>query len=163
MDRRSLLRLGSVAALFSLMLSSPSAAVEELSRTRCTIVGTSGNDRITGTRRADVICGHRGNDVIRGRDGDDVIYGGRGDDSVVGGRGSDRLAGGRGLWDTISAGPGRDLLIGKVGTDCLDAKDGSSRDLLRGGPDLDYAAHDRGDRGRSVERRSRACPLQPVP
>ncbi len=106
MDSRSLLRLGSVV-VFSLMLSPPSGAVEDPPRRGCTIVGTTGNDRITGTRRADVICGRRGNDVIRGREGGDVLYGGGGDDSVFGGRGSDRLMGAVAFGTRYPPGPER--------------------------------------------------------
>ena len=90
----------------------------------CTIVGTSGPDRLRGTTGDDVICGLGGDDVIVGRGGDDLLRGGGGDDTIVGGPGDDLLGGGR-------------------GNDDLDAHDAVSfRDGLRCGRGRDSAVAD---------------------
>ena len=73
---------------------STTAAVDELDRTdnavteqtfvsRCSVLGTLGNDALRGRRGPDVICGLAGNDVIYARDGArDVIDGGPGVDTA---------------------------------------------------------------------------------
>ncbi len=49
----------------------------------CTVLGTTGNDRLT-ARGGDTVCGLEGNDLIRARNGKrDVIDGGPGDDTAV--------------------------------------------------------------------------------
>jgi hypothetical protein len=118
---------------------------------RCTIRGTSGNDRLTGTSKRDVICGLGGNDVIRGRGGNDVIYGGSGNDRIYGGSGNDLLHGQSGN-DRLDGGPGRDRIYGDSGRDSIRARDKRRRDLIVGGRGRDTARVDRGDRVRSVER-----------
>lgn len=87
----------------------------------CTIIGTSGNDRLVGTAQRDVICGLRGDDVLVGFGGADVLRGGRGNDSLFGSRGRDVLRGGRGH-DLLIGGGGVDSLDGGAGTDeCYEA------------------------------------------
>jgi hypothetical protein len=63
---------------------------------RCTIIGTGGDDRIVGTSGDDIICGRGGNDVIFAGAGDDVIDGGTGADRLQGGAGDDIVYGGPG-------------------------------------------------------------------
>jgi Ca2+-binding RTX toxin-like protein len=86
-----------------------------------TIVGTGRDDIIDGTPGNDVILGLGGNDTIRGLGGKDVICGNDGGDVISGGAGNDRIYGGYNgqrrigdylynLGDTISGGPGDDLL-----------------------------------------------------
>ena len=60
-----------------------------VSRPRCTIVGTAGDDVLAGTKRADVICGKGGDDRLVGRGGKDVLDGGTGNDVMLGGPGND--------------------------------------------------------------------------
>ena len=55
--------------------------------TGCTIVGTTGNDRLTGTAKADVLCGLAGNDTLKGLGGNDTLLGGDGADRLDGGAG----------------------------------------------------------------------------
>lgn len=74
---------------------------------RCTISGTSGNDRLRGTPGNDVICGLGGNDKIFGLGGNDDILGEKGADTLTGGDGSDKLGGGK----------GRDSCVGNAGRD----------------------------------------------
>jgi len=109
---------------------------------RCTIVGTSGDDRLTGTGRDDVICGLAGNDRLAGGPGDDVLLGGSGDDVLSGGPGADRLLG-EGGRDRLDGGPGRDSLSGDEDHDVLLAHD-DERDAVDGGPGSDTATVDRG-------------------
>jgi Ca2+-binding RTX toxin-like protein len=120
-------------------------------RSRCTIRGTQGADRLVGTRRADVICGLGGNDVIRGRRGNDVIRGGGGNDRIFGNGGHDLLYGQSGN-DRVIGGIGRDRLYGNHGNDLLLSRDRGRRDRLFGGRGRDRARADRADRVRSVER-----------
>ena len=98
------------------------ASVAAAADPRCTIVGTSGPDRLVGGPGRDVICGRGGDDRLAGRGGDDVLRGGRGDDLLRGGSGDDRLGGGRGsdtllgldnerYVDLLSCGPGRDEAV----------------------------------------------------
>lgn len=146
----------------------------------CTVVGTSGNDRILGSRGNDVICGLGGNDVViggGGRDlvdgangadrlggtgGGDLLLGLRGNDRLTGGAGRDGLGGGAGN-DVLRGGGGADRFSGRLGSDRLYAKD-RIRDSVVGGPGRDRARVDtaagsskrsarRADRVRGVERR----------
>jgi hypothetical protein len=59
------------------------------SRRTCTVVGTSGDDRLTGTSRDDVICGLGGNDQIVDGAGNDIIDGGAGNGTITAGDGND--------------------------------------------------------------------------
>jgi PKD repeat protein len=78
--------------------------------------------RLTGTSRADRLVGGAGSDVIRGGAGNDVIVGGAGRDTLSGGAGNDRIYAVDGAVDTISCGPGRDVVfadrIDRVARDC---------------------------------------------
>jgi len=98
------------------------------------IMGTPGNDVIVGTPGPDVIYGLGGNDTIKGLGGNDVIYGGAGNDRLIGGAGADKLLGGA----------GKDTLLAK----------GGGRDTLNGGAGRDSGSWNKGDRVKSVERRS---------
>jgi hypothetical protein len=139
---------------------SPESPAQGLVRTRCTIRGTAGNDRLSGTARKDVICGLGGNDRIRARGGNDVVRGGAGKDRLYGGRGNDRLYGssgndlarGQSGRDRVVGGRGRDRLYGDSGNDSISSRDRARRDRVVGGRGRDRATLDRGDRVRSVER-----------
>ncbi|NPC97835.1 Ig-like domain-containing protein [Nocardioides sp. zg-DK7169] len=145
--------------------------------TRCTIVGTPGDDVLRGTPGDDVICGRGGNDTIYGGEGNDVLRGGAGDDRLYGGpgrdvlrgdlrgdAGADRLFGGAGDdvlrggggndvlrggrgHDHLHGGPGRDVLRGEAGNDVL--RGGPGRDRLYGGPGRDVL---RGGAGNDILR-----------
>lgn len=93
---------------------------------RCTIVGTSGADRIVGTSRRDVICAGGGNDVIIGGRGDDIIFGGSGRDRIAGSDGNDRIEGGISD-DVIDGGAGTDTMLGGTGNDDLIGGSGADR------------------------------------
>ena len=128
-------------------------------RKQCTIVGTSGSDRVKGTTGNDVICGLGGNDVLDGAGGIDIIDGARGadrltgaggkdkliglagDDRETGGSGRDELGAGKGS-DRLTGGDGRDQLHGGSGSDALSARD-RSRDRVDGGTGRDRARVDR--------------------
>ncbi len=56
-------------------------------RSRATIVGTQGDDRLRGASGRDVIMGRGGGDVIKGRGGKDQICSGGGNDTVRSGGG----------------------------------------------------------------------------
>jgi RTX calcium-binding nonapeptide repeat (4 copies) len=128
---------------------------------RCTILGTSGPDRIIGTAGNDVICGLGGDDVITsaggrdaidGADGNDRLAGGidgdlllglRGNDRLDGGGDADRIGGGAGN-DRIEAGNGNDVASGASGNDSVGGEAGSDRlrglagrDRVNGGPGRD--------------------------
>jgi hypothetical protein len=92
--------------------------VHWIAATRCTLVGTTGADKLEGTRRADRICALGGNDVIRGLAGDDVLLGGAGNDRLLGGPGDDRLSGGGGR-DRLVGNNGRDRCRGGAGKEFL--------------------------------------------
>ena len=107
-----------------------SSAIETRGRgagSRCTVIGTSGDDHLVGTPGPDFICGRQGDDVIRGRAGNDVLAGGRGDDE-------------------LSGGGGRDVLRGGAGADRLAARDRRPYEELAGGPGVDLCLGDPGDR-----------------
>jgi hypothetical protein len=130
---------------------------------QCTIVGTSGADRMRGTSQNDVMCGLGGNDAISGKGGRDVIDTGDGDDRATGNKGGDLILGlggtdnlnGKKGKDKIGGGADHDRLSGHGNADLLAARDGA-RDLVRGGASHhDRARVDRADRVRKVERRAR--------
>jgi acid phosphatase type 7 len=127
------------------------------------IAGGDGNDQLSGGSGNDHILGEGGNDRIRGGDGADVVIGGRGRDVLFGGRGNDVLQGnferdrlyGQSGNDTIAGGGGSNRLYGGSGNDRL-ISSGNRRggDWVYGGAGRDSAEFDRGDRLRSVERRT---------
>ena len=119
----------------------PKTPAKGLVRTRCTIRGTAGHDRLVGTPKKDVICGLGGNDRIRALAGNDVVRGGAGRDSLYGGRGNDRLYGSSGKdlvhghsgRDRVVGGRGRDRLYGDRGNDSISSRDNRrSRSGCRG-------------------------------
>ena len=85
-------RVLSLAAVVLLVILSPAssaaAPVPKCDGRPATIVGTSGDDRLTGTNRDDVIVGLEGNDQITGGAGNDIICGSQGDDTLIGGAGA---------------------------------------------------------------------------
>ncbi|MER7463030.1 calcium-binding protein [Streptomyces sp. NPDC097981] len=102
----------------------------------CTVIGTSGADRLTGGAGNDVICGLGGNDTIVAGYGNDTVYAGSGNDTVDGGYGN----------DTLYAGPGNDSLTGNTGDDRLNTVDGvAGNDMANGGPGNDACTTDPGD------------------
>lgn len=127
----------------------------------CTILGTSGPDRITGTSGNDVICGLGGDDVVSGVGGRDAIDGADGNDRLSGGlrgdlllglRGNDRLDGGADADrigggadnDRIEAGNGDDIASGGSGNDAVGGEAGhdtlrglAGNDRVNGGPGRD--------------------------
>jgi hypothetical protein len=126
---------------------------------RCTVVGTSGPDRITGTSGNDVICGLGGNDVIDAGagadyvdagDGGDIVHGGTGNDRLAGGTGGDRLFGddgadvlsGQANGDALYGGNGPDTISGSGGGDVVVG--GADNDRLSGGDDGDVVVGDGG-------------------
>jgi Ca2+-binding RTX toxin-like protein len=128
---------------------------------QCTIVGTSGADRMRGTTANDVICGLGGNDSISGRRGRDVIDTAAGEDQAIGNKGGDMILGlggkdlvrGRKGKDKIGGGADKDKLRGQGNADLLAAKDGA-QDLVHGGAShRDRARVDGADRVRKVEHR----------
>ena len=124
-------------------------------KTRCTIVGTAKRDRLVGTSKRDVICGLGGNDRILGRGGNDLILAGVGGDNASGGNGRDRVYGNSGR-DRLYGNKGRDRLYGGSGNDRMNTASNRRRgDYVSGGSGRDWAKVNRGDRVKSVERRSR--------
>lgn len=127
----------------------------------CTILGTSGADRIRGTSANDVICGLGGNDRITARRGRDALDTGAGDDRAQGGQGVDMLLGlsgndvlkGKKGRDKIGGGAGRDRLWGQGNNDLIAAADGR-RDYVQGGAG-------RGDRAR-VDRKDRVLKVEKI-
>jgi hypothetical protein len=128
---------------------------------QCTIVGTSGADRMRGTTANDVLCGLGGNDSISGRRGRDVIDTAAGNDKAIGNKGGDMILGlsgndvvrARKGKDSIGGGGGGDQLRGQGNADLLSARDGT-KDLVHGGAShRDRARADRVDRVRKVEHR----------
>jgi Ca2+-binding RTX toxin-like protein len=135
----------------------------QVASAQCTIVGTSGADRMRGTSQNDVMCGLGGNDAMSGKGGRDVIDTGDGDDRATGNKGGDLILGlggtdnlnGKKGKDEIGGGADHDRLSGHGNADLLAARDGA-RDLVRGGASHhDRARVDRADRVRKVERRAR--------
>lgn len=126
-------RAGRVAALVvgtvvvaGTVLATPASAATASDGQRCTIVGTSGADRLVGTSRVDVICGLGGDDTILGGGGADVLDGGPGNDRLLGGAGADLLLGGAGD-DTLVGGAGADTLVGGAGRDIASYADHNAR------------------------------------
>lgn len=101
------------------------AAAATCDGARATIVGTSGDDRLTGTPGRDVIAARGGDDVISSRGGDDALCGGSGADRLIGGNGADAIVGGRGS-DTVRGGSGDDALRAEGGA-------GGTGDFMYGG------------------------------
>ena len=112
--------LASAMVLTLQALPANSAGVQLASDgSRCTKLGTNGNDVIRGTSGRDVICGFGGNDKIYGLGGDDIIDGGTGNDIIDGGVGNDSELGGTGK-DSLIGGSGSDSLLGGDGKDLFD-------------------------------------------
>jgi Ca2+-binding RTX toxin-like protein len=105
-------------------------------RSRCTLRGTSGDDRLIDTAGASVICAFGGNDLVEGGPAADRIFGGKGGDRLEGNEGKDVVRAGRGA-DTIV------LADGVAGND-----------RAVGGPGRDTCYIDRGDRTRSCETKT---------
>ena len=150
----------------------------EKGKSKCTVMGTPGNDVLRGTNGRDVICGlaghdridgKRGNDVLRGGDGRDRLSGGDGRDRIEGNRGNDVLRGGRGGDvmhggggdDVLRGGSGKDRLYGEggrnrvfgnAGNDYINVSQNGNRDTVNGGRGRDRAKVQRHDKVRGVER-----------
>lgn len=103
---------------------------------RCTLKGTSGDDRLIDIAGASVICALGGNDLVEAGPEADRVYGGKGSDRLEGNDGKDVVRGGRGP-DTIVV---------------ADGVAGNDRAL--GGPGRDTCYIDRGDRVRSCETKT---------
>ena len=97
---------------------------------RCTIVGTGGDDTLEGNTQNDTLVGGAGADALNGGGHDDALWGGAGDDTLTGHAGDDALHGGLGV-DTLIGGNGDDALWGSDGAD--DLTGGAGDDVLRGG------------------------------
>lgn len=106
-------RVALILALLALPAVGVVAEPATAAATRCTVVGTAGDDVLVGTRHADVLCGFGGDDVLRGRGGNDVLRGGAGNDTLRPGRGRNDVRGQRGV-DTVSY---DDLRTGSVRVD----------------------------------------------
>jgi Ca2+-binding RTX toxin-like protein len=102
---------------------------------RCTVKGTSGDDRLIDTAGASVICALGGNDLVEGGHAADRIFGGNGSDRLEGNEGKDVVRGGR-------------------GADTVVVADGAAGDRAFGGPGRDTCYIDRGDRARSCETKT---------
>ena len=116
-----------VASAFILALGIQPVQAAQFSKSKCTIIGTAGDDFLTGTKGRDVICGLGGNDLIQAGNGNDVIWGGSGNDKITGGAGIDTIYGetgndslvGEGQNDVIDGGTGKDQVFGGEGNDTL--------------------------------------------
>ncbi len=75
-----------------------------------TVRGTPGPDRLVGTQTPDELFGLAGNDRLRGLGGEDLLSAGPGRDQLSGGPGADRLVAQDRAPDSISCGPGRDIV-----------------------------------------------------
>jgi Ca2+-binding RTX toxin-like protein len=105
-------------------------------RTRCTLKGTSGDDRLVDTGGANVICAFAGNDVVEAGPAADRVYGGKGNDQLEGN-------------------DGKDVVFGSRGNDTIVTADGvGGNDRIRGGPGQDTCFIDRGDKTRSCETKN---------
>ncbi len=125
-------RLRLLAALTLLFLAGPAGVLA------ATIKGTSRADRLVGTPNADAIDGGAGNDTILGRGGNDLLIGGPGRDAIFGGAANDSIAAnGDGARDTISCGPGNDIVnadaADSVARDCEVTSRQISMDTITGG------------------------------
>jgi Ca2+-binding RTX toxin-like protein len=93
-----------------------------------------GNDRVSGGTGKDHLFGSGGDDTLDGGLGDDQLYGYSGDDQVSGGEGRDRLDGSTGA-DTLDGGAGDDSVSGGWGDDRV--RGGADDDTMRGGQGRD--------------------------
>lgn len=114
------------------------------------LVGTPRADRLDGGPGGDRILGLGGNDRLRGFGGNDCLSGGKGNDLLQGGKGDDLLSGGPGA-DTLVGGAGKDVLIGGRGRDIISAVDGT-KDTISCGPGRDVVRADRIDKLSGCER-----------
>lgn len=110
---------------------------------RCTISGTSLNDKLVGTDGRDVICGLAGNDQMKGLGGNDLLLGGKGNDRANGGRDKDVLKGHAGK-DKLRGAQKNDRLAGGPSNDGLNG--GPGRDRLKGGKGKDRCKRGKGDK-----------------
>jgi len=125
-------RLRLAVALTALLVAAPAVAVA------ARLTGTNRNDRLVGTPRADSIDGLAGNDVLLGLGGNDLLRGGPGRDRIAGGAGHDSVAAnGDAARDTISCGPGIDIVNAdpgdSVASDCEVTSRQLSTDTIVGG------------------------------
>jgi Ca2+-binding RTX toxin-like protein len=117
--------------------------------------GTTRDDRLIGNAEDNTLFGERGADVLIGGGGNDLLEGSISNflqpnrDRLYGGRGRDRLDGDAG-GDLLVGGAGRDNLDGEEGADTIRARDGT-RDIVRGGPQLDRARVDGRDDVEGIE------------
>jgi hypothetical protein len=95
------------------------------------LIGGSGDDRLTGNRRGNTLSGSRGTDVIAGRDGADSLFADRSglsaastDDRLSGGAGSDTLFGSAGA-NVMQGGAQADSIYAGDGRDTVRARDGA--------------------------------------
>src|SRR5262245_26049385 len=130
-----------LAALGS--LSTAHAAVVGSNDSHCTVIGTSGDDKLVGTDDDDVICGLGGHDIVNAGKGSDHIYGGGSYDFIHGGAADDYAYGGPGN-DSLDGKRGFDRYQGGRGNDHLWAKRGGF-DSVNGGYGRDCAGVDHED------------------
>jgi Ca2+-binding RTX toxin-like protein len=114
------------------------------------LTGSDLNDELTGSGLNNVLSGRSGVGLLSGLDGVDKLSAGVGSDNVTGGAGNDSLVGNGGN-DTLKGGADNDSVkgdsgsdnlfgdtpgvVGDVGDDTLDSKDGvNGNDSLDGGP-----------------------------
>ncbi len=103
-------RFRPAVALTALLVFAPAVALA------ARIPGTAHADRLVGTAKADTIDGLAGNDALFGLAGNDVLRGGPGRDRLDGGAGNDSIAAnGDAARDTISCGPGIDVVNADLG------------------------------------------------
>jgi Ca2+-binding RTX toxin-like protein len=86
------------------------------------IVGGSGDDRLTGGAGPDVLLGDAGDDTLAGNAGNDVLLGGDGDNSLNMGAGDDVAFAGAGD-DTVRGFAGHDAVFAGAGDDDLQWND----------------------------------------
>lgn len=75
-------------------------------KSKCTVKGTAGADKLRGRPGRDVICARGGNDRVVALGGPDQLLGGPGNDELHGDAGNDDLVGGPGD-DALDGGDGR--------------------------------------------------------
>ena len=107
-----------------------------------TLVGGSGNDKLSGKNGDDTLIAGGGNDNLDGGNGDDTLDGGDGNDDLDGGNGNDMLVAGAGN-DSLSGGNGNDVLSGGAGNDTLKGDNGN--DTLDAGAGSDTVTAGNGD------------------
>jgi Ca2+-binding RTX toxin-like protein len=171
----SLVLAGALALVFATPLSA-SAPPRGPAGPECTIIGTSGDDRLNGTSGDDVICALGGDDTVFGRGGDDTLVLGPGADFFSGGRGNDVIRAGGGT-DFGNGNPGDDRILLMRGNDlivfeergvdvlsggpgnesCLSTADQEGGDTIRGGTGKDTFNADDGDSVSSVENGPVPC------